>query len=956
MATSVAKPTGCIRQALTNAIATRLFTARAIALASAAVSSMLCSAAALAQDADDDAGMDEVHVTGSRVARSASQTPTPVTTIGQDQIRAQSPQNIADFVNTLPSVRGSSTATNSAGALSNGLAGISALNLRALGTGRTLVLFDGQRSVVSAASGQVDTNTFPQSLVERIEVATGGASSAYGSDAIGGVVNFILNKEYTGFETTLDGGKTTYGDADNWKYTLTGGMPFADGRAHVLFSGEVSRLKGIVGEVRDWNKSGYFAMRNPDVSAGAPFYIVGSNIGISTYSPGGLITAGPLKGKYFGAGGSVGTLNYGAVSGQWMQGGDWQYTTSGMLGSNSLQSDDKRQSYFTRASFELTPGVELFGQASYARYEGLSFYINPTTTGIVISKANPFLPASIVQAMTDAGPSVTTFTMGTSNADMPPSGSANERGTQRYVAGAKGALTMFGKEFSWDGYYQQGITNVREQLTPTYNVARLTLATDAVINPANGQIVCRSTLANPSNGCVPLNRFGVGVASQEALDYVLGEPLRTQQFKQGVAAVNFTTNAFEGWAGPISLAFGAERRKEQVAGEVDPQFESGWKYGNYRVTRGDYNVAEAYVETVVPLVRTLNFNGAYRYTDYSTSGGVNTWKGGVTWQPIEDVLFRASKSRDIRAPNLSELYDAGTARTNNVVINGQSVSFVQNLQGNVNALPEEADTWGAGVVLRPRFAPGLSLSADYYQIEIDGVISFVAAQDVASYCYQFSVQKYCNQLKFSSTGVLQTIDLFYDNLNSMRAKGLDLEASYTQPVADLFGAGSGMLSFTALATHYLQNVTDDGVTAIDQAGSNIGSTPDWVYRLTASYSLEPWTFFAAARGVSAGVISNAYTECTSNCPTLAAPYFTVNDNHIAGTTYVDFSVTRTFDVATTMKTEAFISVQNLFDTDPVLAANPANLGAENTPGYPQTNRNLYDTLGRTFRLGVRLDW
>jgi outer membrane receptor protein involved in Fe transport len=129
-----------------------------------------------------------------------------------------------------------------------------------------------------------------------------------------------------------------------------------------------------------------------------------------------------------------------------------------------------------------------------------------------------------------------------------------------------------------------------------------------------------------------------------------------------------------------------------------------------------------------------------------------------------------------------------------------------------------------------------------------------------------------------------------------------------------------------------------------------------VYRLTASYKLEQWTLFAAARGVSSGVISNAYTECTSNCPTLAAPYFTINDNHIAGATYLDLSLTRAFDLATTMKTEAFVSVQNVFNRDPVLTANPANLGAENTPGYPQTNRNLYDTLGRTFRLGVRLDW
>ncbi len=422
-----------------------------------------------------------------------------------------------------------------------------------------------------------------------------------------------------------------------------------------------------------------------------------------------------------------------------------------------------------------------------------------------------------------------------------------------------------------------------------------------------------------------------------------------------MAAINFTSNAFEGWAGPIGIAFGIEHRKEEVPGVVDPQFESGWKYGNYRVTSGDYNVSEAYVEAEVPIMKALNLNTAFRYTDYSTSGGVNTWKVGFTYQLIEDVMFRASKSRDIRAPNLSELYDAGTARTNNVMINGQSVSFVQNLQGSQTVKPEEADSWGAGFVLTPRFAPGASLSVDYYDIKLDGVISFVAAQDVANYCYLQSVQKYCGQLKFSGT-TLQTIDLFYDNLNSMNARGVDIEATYRKDLAEVFKNGAGVLSVGLLATHYLENVTDDGVTAIDLAGSNVGNTPDWVYRMTASYNAEPWTLFVAARGVSSGVISNAYTECTSNCPTLAAPYFTVNDNHIPGEVFVDASITRKFNIADTMKSEAFLSVTNLFDTDPVRTANPANLGAENTPGYPQTNRNLYDVLGRTYRVGVRLDW
>src|SRR3954469_1848584 len=282
---------------------------------------LLCSGVAWADPdpaPEPSPELQEIHVTGSRVARSENDAPTPVTTIGQEQIKAQAPVNIADFVNTLPAVRGSSTATNSAGALSNGAAGISALNLRSLGTGRTLVLFDGQRSVISATTGIVDTNTFPQSLIERVEIATGGASSAYGSDAVGGVVNFILNKEFTGFESTLDYGSTTYGDAGNWKYSLTAGLPFAD-RGHFLFSGELSKGQGIFEGTRNWNETGYFAMRNPDTSATAPYYIVGPHIGIATYTPGGLVTGSTLttgksstllKGTYFGVNGAVNQLSY----------------------------------------------------------------------------------------------------------------------------------------------------------------------------------------------------------------------------------------------------------------------------------------------------------------------------------------------------------------------------------------------------------------------------------------------------------------------------------------------------------------------------------------------------------------------------------------------------------------------------------------------------------------------
>ncbi len=926
--------------------------ARRYALATASVAALLASGqAAFAQEAGD-AALEEVVVTGSRIARDGYDAPTPVNVLGAQEIAAAAPANIADFVNTLPSVAGSSTAANSSGALSNGAAGISALNLRALGTGRTLVLFDGQRSVVSAATGQVDTNTFPQSLISRVEVVTGGASSAYGSDAVGGVVNFILDKEYTGVKTSIEYGETTYGDGENWKYNITAGGGFAEGKGHALFSAEWVGQDGVQTIDRDWNRSAFFAVRNTDLSAGAPFYITAKNVGISTYTPGGLITAGPLRGTYFGVNSSVNQLAYGAVTGQWMIGGDWEYSISDMIGSNTLIPDEDRSSYFGRVSYELTPNIEVFAQASYAKYEGLSYYIQPTQTGVVIRSDNAYLPASIKTQM--AALNLTSFTMGTGNIDMPASGSAMERETERYVIGGKGDFTAFGLDLDWDAYYQHGKTQTHEQLTPTWNNARLALATDAVVNPANGQIVCRSTLTSPTNGCVPLNRFGEGVASQAALNYVLGTPYRDQEFTQDVAAFNVTTSSIEGWAGPISLAAGAEYRKEKMGGFVEAQYESGWKYGNFRVTSGKYDVKEAYLEALVPIFEGMDFNGAFRVTDYSTSGTVKTWKAGLTYSPIEDVKFRASASRDIRAANMSELYDAGTARSNSVNINGVSTAFVQNLQGNPDAKPEVADGYGIGVVVSPRFLPGIQASIDYYDIKVDGVISFVTAQQTADYCYIQNVASYCSNLKFTN-GVLSTIDLYYDNLNSMTARGLDIEVSYRAQLDELVSWGAGSMTLRGMFTHYIENITDDGVTAINLAGANTSSTPDWVYRLTATYNLDPWSFTVTGRGVSDGVVSNAYTECQSSCPASVAPYYTISDNSIDGAFYVDFSATYDFKVAS-VDGEAFFSVKNLFNTDPELLSNPSNLGAENTPGYPQTNRTLYDTFGRTFRVGLRLDF
>lgn len=976
---------------LGTACAAALCAASAIATAQTAAS--LPDEQATAPDSSSD-----ITVTGSRIVRDGYDAPTPVSIISTKELKAEAPANISDFVNTLPAVRGSGTAASSNGSLSNGAAGINSVNLRNLGANRTLVLFDGQRSVTSTTTGQVDVNTFPQALIERVEVVTGGASSAYGSDAVSGVVNFILNRDFTGLKTEYEYGVTTRDDGKNYKFNATGGKSFADGKGHILVSGEYFEQAGIQSIDRDWNDNGYFLANNPAYSGArctdatslntpcVPEYIVQAGIGTGQFTPGGLISTGPLRGTYFGSinpttgKASVNQLNFGATSGQWMIGGDTDITTKGHRGSATLLPSEKRHSAFGRLSYEFSPLIEIFGQFSYSRYNGQSFYQQTPTVGVAIQRDNAFLPESVRAAM--VANNLTSVQIGTSNIFLPPQGSDNTRQVFRYVAGGRGEFSVASSDWTWDAYYQLGKTKTSELLTNAWNIARMASATDAVVAAAGnnggyapGTIVCRINVdANANNNdrsCVPLNRIGTNGASAAAIDYVLYnglQPLRKQDLKQEVAAINFSTNnLLDLWAGPISIAFGGEYRKESVTGSVDSLFQpivsngvttGTWIYGNYLPTIGRYNVKEAYLETIVPIFRGMDFNGAFRMTDYSTSGSVNTWKAGLTWQPMDDIKFRGTVSRDIRAPNLSELFAPGTGRTNTVnVPSGATVradQFNESTVGNPTLQPEIAKTYGAGVVLTPTFLPGFAMSVDYYNIKIDGSISSLAAQTLVDQCYLQNIALACTAISTSGgRGVvtpglaITSIEIKPTNFVTEKTSGIDIEASYRRQV------GPGNMTLRALVSKAFELKLDNGVTATtDAAGQNTGGLPDWTYRFTAGYDMDAgFSIQGVARGVSSGVYNNNYVVCDTACPLSTADNRTINLNKIKGAFYFDLNASYNFDMGGS-KTQLFLSVRNIFDKDPVLVG--IGPTGNNTPAYPQTNRALYDVLGRVFRMGVRL--
>lgn len=933
-----------------------------VASLSAMAIALLWNTVAFAQDAPAAQASEpepdvtqEITVTGTRIQRDGYQAPTPLTMINAEDMEATAPANVADYVNDIPSLVGSVTPANSNLNISAGTAGVNALNLRSLGAARTLVLLDGQRSVGSTLGGLVDINTFPQGLIKSVEIVTGGASAAYGSDAVSGVVNFILDKEYTGLKGSVEYGITTYGDAPSYRATLTAGTAFAGGRGHLLLNGEIAVKEGLHGVPRDWNNRGWYMINNPAYVAGngQPERLVASGAGLSQATRGGIILNTALRGTQFGVGGAVSQYNFGTNRDPWQIGGDWQSTQ--VNGFQSLDPEENRKSAFGRVSFEVADWLHLFAQASYARSKNLGWLgVQLNQANVTIRSDNAYIPASVRTQLNNLG--LASFTLGTSNADLPIRKNDTDRELQRYVVGANGSFPLFAGSARWDVYYQKGVSRTREMARDITNNARLALAQDAVFAPAGnaigvpaGTIVCRSTLTAPTNGCVPLNRLGIGVASDAALAYVLGNPYRRQKFEQDVVAANLSFDAFTLPAGPVSVAIGGEHRREKVSGAVPTEYQSGWFVGNFLPSFGDYSVNEAYLELAVPVIKGLDLNAAVRGTDYSTSGFVTTWKAGLTFQPIPDIRFRATRSRDIRAPNLGELFTAGSTRINVLIDSSQnnaSVTFAGTTRGNPLLQPEEADQWGVGMILQPGFVPNFALSVDYYNIKINGAIGSVAAQTIVDRCNE-GVEAFCTAVIRGPNAFGNNLQVFESPFNFavQKAQGIDIETSYRVPV------GSGDLMLRGMATRYIKNYFDNGIDApTDTVGMNApGGAPKWLYRVQGSYDVNGFNFTLIGRGVSGGVYDTSFVECTSGCPASTVTHRTINDNKIKGAFYLDASVTQDFKLGD-KEMQFFLSAANLLDKDPpVVAPGPAG----SAYATPATNQSIYDLLGRTFRVGMR---
>lgn len=947
-------------------------------------------------------------------------TPTPVTVVTAQDLGDMSPRTIIEALTQLPQFFGNSSPENPGLLLSTPGAGN--LNLRGLGNNRTLVLLNGRRMVATGRQGSTDINVINRALLSRVEVVTGGASAAYGADAVAGVVNFILDTQYTGFNGEVQSGVTSRSDNDNQAASLAFGVRIGE-RMHLALSADYYEQDGIHG-FEGRSNDGWGIVTNPGPG---PRLLVRPNVVATRNTFGGLILqpGSALNRLMFLSDGSVTPFvasDLAAIG----RGTHSQSVTNGGSGDDlgtdlsvrPLVSNAERNSAFGNFQFDVSDNLTLHAQV----LSGENTVSGASASARMfdafqakIYQDNAFLPENVRQVMIQENLPFFGFSR---------SGTAADVGTQWVVAENKTLATNVGfaaevGRWQMDGYLQHGKTERAVEQQRWTRTDRLFMALDAVRDPVTGAIVCRAALVEPNGpyrDCVPIDMFGAGNASPEAIAYVTGQdvhyrtvttPLFISQgltdidagFDHGRTATlslgpnktawtdmtqrfaEFTSNRnfFEDRrTGPILLAVGASWRKEeivQIVGDItnpasDPRVivapaddlargiqgvplgfvtrPTGFQLSNVPNIVGGYDVREVFAETLVPLVADRPFveqfslSFATRYADYSGSGGSNAWKVGADWQVGDQVRFRATRSRDVRAGTLEERFDRVGAGAS---VEDPELNFLTYLTsstsgGNPQIQPEEADTTTFGVVYQPRWADGLSIAADSYDIQIHGVIGQLSVQRIVDDCFAGAVEL-CQQIRRDPvTNVITNVANTFLNLNQARVRGADVEVTYNREVA-FFGDGDETMGFRVLGSFLEENsITNLGVPKVDRAGQTGLGTPLPNERFVASvrYNKGSWSAFVQQRWISKGTRDAVHIEGVD-----------IDNNRIEGARYTDVNLTYTHDTGSG-EWEFFGNIANLFDEAPPIVANFSEVAGTSQ----QTNVGLFDILGRRYVAGVRL--
>jgi outer membrane receptor protein involved in Fe transport len=934
--------------------------------------------------------LDEIVVTGSRIATTNLQSASPVQIFSAEDIRVSGVANIQDLLVKNPAVGAPALSrTNSNFLVSS--AGVATVDLRNLGTDRTLVLVDGRRFVSGVPGSQaVDLNAIPTAFIERIDILTGGASSIYGSDAVAGVVNIIYKKNFEGVEFDAQYGESSEGDNETYQLNLTMGTSTADGRGNVMAHLGYSDQGAVYS--RDRDRSDTDIISNVFFTGDINDVFVARKPFFSGFAPQGRFFTPTTSYTFDSAGNLVeGFFTNGSAANNRPPDG---FNRNGV---RTIAIPTERYLMATRGEYEIVPNHRVFVEGTYASSQTTSELepfplasadIFPVSgqvpaellvDGVLVK--NPFVPQEIFDALADEdGDGLRDFYFTRRMSDIANRGNTADRDTFRIVTGLEGEV--FG-DWDYDAYYIYGQTKESQVGSGQVNVLNFANALRAVPDEF-GNPVCADATA-VAQGCVPINLFGAGSVTPEMAAYVNAPGLLASFVSQEVLGANITGEIFDLPAGAVGVAIGGEYREEFSRDEFDALQQAGLNAGNAIPRQeGKFDVTEGYVEFNVPVLADLPFaeqldlRAAWRQSDYSTVGSTSSWNAGFDWTVTSQIRVRGGRADSVRAPNISELFSPpsqtfptglvdpclGVTATStgptadvcradpgvqlNIADNGVfdlTQSDIQGVsgfnRGNPDLEEETGRSWTIGTVITPEGIPVLedfSFTVDWFKIKIDDAIVSTPRQFILDQCYTGADPSVCSfvtrRAAFAgptSAGALEFIDTGPTNSGGLEAEGVDVTVGYAQSIGP--GQFTANLTYSHVIEGYVRPLPG---AAEDPFAGEVDASEDRAF-LNLGYG---WSEFSLSWRV------NYIGPADLDDQFLAGFDFAPGSVSVSSRTYHDMQ----FKWFPSETYELYIGANNVFDANPV----PLISGLPGNNTGVETSASTYDPIGRQVYAGARV--
>lgn len=948
--------------------------------------------------------LETVVVTGSRIPQPNLYSSTPITAVSQDEIKYQGTTSVETMLNTLPSVFAGQTS-----AASNGATGQASVDLRGIGASRTLVLIDGKRLMPGGpdSGGEVaDLNFIPSALVERVEVVTGGASTVYGSDAIAGVVNFMMRKDFEGVEFDLQGGISQHANGDKMMRGILADRGY-NAPAGTVWDGENANMTAIFGaNTKDGrgNVTAYLGYRvqRAVTQAKRDWSACAAAVNTSTFTSYSCGGSGTIPAGRFKVSGSSAVKVSGTSTSKFTSADAWNYAPS-----NYLQRPDTRYQGGAFAHYQVSKYLNLTGSFMFMDDHTVA-QLAPSGlfygTDYTVNCDNPYLAQnSSLQSYicgSNAGTTAIATTMIGRRFTEAGARQDDMRHTDyRFVLGANGEIL---DGFSYDVSAQYATAIYTENFLHDMSTSRLKKALLATTD-SSGNIVCQSYISGDDTSCVPINVFTANSLTSDMVSYVEGSGFKQGHTTEIVINANVTADLTQfgvksPWASSgLALNFGTEYRREELVLKTDMEYQTGdltGQGGNTPSVSGAFNVSEGFIEGRLPLVsdmpfaRDVSVEFGYRYASYNLQGNVGSYKYALDWQVIDDVKLRGSYQRAVRAPNVREMFYpsylnlwdgadpcSGSSPTYSLAQcqrTGMTAAQYGNVEecsssqcggyygGNKALKPETADTVSLGFVFTPTFINGLTASVDYYRIKVKKLIGTVPESVILEKCATTGDSKWCDLIHRGSDGRLfgqgdgaGYVEAYNTNTGFKMVEGIDLAVNYQFDLEQVGLSNAGSLSTNMTGTLQPRTLTQDYTgghvyNCSGLFGLTCGTpTPKWRHTLRTTWE-SPWDFSVSLAWRYFGRVS---LDANTSDATLGKGYHDKLDSHISDYNYIDLAG----QWAITKGVTVSAGISNILDKDPPVI-DSANLGISGPSHYGNGNTypGVYDALGRTMFVNLTI--